>query len=62
MNTPSIIKFNFWRMTGRQPEAVYGCINLGEAWAPDEIKDKSICINADIGQTLQEMSEPGVRK
>ena len=62
MNTPSIIKFNFWRMTGEQPEAVYGCINLGEAWAPDEIKDKSICINADIGQTLQEMSETGVRK
>lgn len=49
-------------MTGEQPEAVYGCINLGEAWAPDEIKDKSLCINADIGQTLQEMSETGVRK
>lgn len=55
MNTPAIIKFNFWRMTGEQMESVYGCINLGEAWAPDEIKEKSICINADIGQTLQEM-------
>ena len=55
MNTPSIIKFNFWRMTYERPAAWYGCINLGEAWAPDEIKDRSICINEDIGKVLQEM-------
>ena len=55
MNTPSIIKFNFWRMTSEQPGAVYACINLGEAWAPDEIQDKSICINEDIGKVFREM-------
>ena len=60
MNTPSIIKFNFWRMTGEQPRAVYGCVNLGEAWAPDEIQEKSICINEDIGQALWEMLETTV--
>lgn len=55
MNTPTIIKFNFWHMTWEQPEATYGCINLNEAWAPDEIRERSICIGEDIGQALDEM-------
>lgn len=47
-NTPSIIKYNFWRKTYEWPHATYACLNLGEAFAPDEIKEKSICINADL--------------
>ena len=31
-------------------DAVYVCLNNGEAYAPDEIKKKSICINGDIGK------------
>ena len=53
MNTPSIIKFPFWRMTFQWPDAIYACINRGEASAPEEIAAKSICINEDIGRALQ---------
>lgn len=55
MNTPSIIKFPFWRMTRDWPNAVYACLNLGEAWAPAEIEDRSICINEDIGGVLKRL-------
>lgn len=49
MNTPGIIKFSFWKMVAQWPNATYACINLGEAFAPKEIEEKSICINDDIG-------------
>lgn len=52
MNTPGIIKFSFGRLTSQWPEAVYGCINLGEAYAPQEIEGKSVCISEDIGRIL----------
>lgn len=52
-NTPSIIKYNFWHMTSEWKDAVYACLNYGEAYAPNEIKEKSICINGDIGDILQ---------
>ena len=51
-NTPGIIKYSFWRMTKEWENAVYVCLNRGEAYAPDEIKDKSLCINGDIGEIL----------
>ena len=51
-NTPVIIKYPFWRMTARDPKATYACINLGEAACPKEIKARSVCINGDIGTTL----------
>ena len=54
MNTPTIIKFSFWRMANEWPDAMYACINLGEAYAPKEIAAKSICINADIGSVLKQ--------
>lgn len=52
MNTPGIVKFSFWRMAYEWPDAVYACINLNEAYAPKEIQENSICINADIGEVL----------
>ena len=55
MNTPSIVKFSFWRMTHDWPNATYACINMGEAYAPKEIEAKSICINEDIGSTLKQI-------
>lgn len=51
-NTPSIVKYSFWRMTHDWPNATYACLNYGEAFAPDEIKRKSICVNGDIGEVL----------
>lgn len=54
-NTPGIIKFQFWKMTNEWPNAAYVCLNYGEAYAPDEIRDKSICINGDIRQILKQL-------
>ena len=54
-NTPVIIKYPFWQMTAKNPNATYVCINLGEADAPSEIKGRSICIDADIGDILSRL-------
>ena len=54
-NTPGIVKFFFWRMTAENPWAVYACINLGEAKAPREIANRSICIDVDIGEVLKKL-------
>jgi NAD-dependent SIR2 family protein deacetylase len=54
-NTPSIIKYPFWRMIYQNPKAVYACLNYGEAEAPKEIADRSICINGDIGEILSQL-------
>jgi len=58
-NTPSIIKYPFWRMTAQNPNAVYVCLNKGEAVCPAEIGTQSICINNDIGETLKKLSISG---
>lgn len=52
-NTPVIIKYPFWHITAKNPKAVYACINLGEADAPDDIAARSICIGGDIGTVLE---------
>ena len=31
----------------------YICINYGEAMCPEQIKDRSICIDADIGSIIK---------
>lgn len=54
-NTPGIVKFSFWRMTAENPWAVYACVNLGEAGAPREIANRSICIDGDIGEVLKKI-------
>lgn len=54
-NTPGIIKYPFWQMTAENPKAVYACINYGEAYVPEEIAKRSICINADIGEALKQL-------
>lgn len=54
-NTPAIIKYPFWRMTAKNPDATYACVNLSEADAPSEIKGRSICIDADIGDILSRL-------
>ena len=51
-NTPGIIKYPFWQMTFANPNATYACVNYNQAYAPDEIRSRSICINGDIGEVL----------
>ena len=51
-NTPVIIKYPFWQMTAKNPNAIYACINQGQAICPDEIRHKSICINDDISNII----------
>lgn len=51
-NTPGIIKYRFWQLADKWPDATYCCINLGEAYAPKEIVKKSICIDGDIMEVL----------
>lgn len=54
-NTPGIIKFAFWQMTGEWNDAIYACLNYGEAFVPEDIRDKSIVLNGDIGDILTEL-------
>ncbi|MDE7279547.1 MAG: Sir2 silent information regulator family NAD-dependent deacetylase [Oscillospiraceae bacterium] len=54
-NTPSIIKFPFWKMTAENPNAVYACINYGEAFCHEEIKKQSICLNIDISEAIERL-------
>ncbi len=54
-NTPVIIKYPFWQMTAKDPDATYACINYGEAVTPEEIADSSICIDGDIGEAIEKL-------
>ena len=59
-NTPIIIKYPFWQMTAKNPNATYACINQGQAVCPQEIERQSVCIHADIGQVLQSLSDAAI--
>ena len=54
-NTPAIVKYSFWKMAYEWKDALYVCLNYGEAFAPDELKNKSICINGDIGTIVNQL-------
>lgn len=54
-NTPGIIKYPFWGMTAKEPDSVYACINYGDAVCPSAIKDRSVCLDGDIGTILTDL-------
>ena len=54
-NTPGIIKYPFWQMTAENPQAAYICVNDGEAGCPEEISERSIVVNADIGEVISKV-------
>ena len=54
-NTPVIIKYPFRQITAKNPNAVYACINFNEAFCPEELEKKSICIGGDIAEVLWDM-------
>lgn len=56
-NTPGIIKYPFQLLTSQNPQAVYACVNRGEAFAPQEIAARSICIDADIAEVLSQLTD-----
>lgn len=55
-NTPVIIKYPFWRMTLRNKNATYVCINLGEAVCPPQIEKQSVCINKDLFGVIEDIT------
>ena len=59
-NTPVIIKYPFWKYTLENPDAIYACVNFGQAYAPREIAKRSICLDADIGRILSELDQKAV--
>jgi len=44
-------------MTYDNKKAVYACLNYGEAFCPEKINDRSICIDGDIGEILSQIKE-----
>ncbi|MGN0803734.1 MAG: SIR2 family NAD-dependent protein deacylase [Candidatus Faecivicinus sp.] len=52
-NTPGIIKLPFWRMAAENPRAIYACLNKGEAFCPDEISGRGLCIDCDLKDALK---------
>ncbi|MBQ7080533.1 MAG: hypothetical protein IJM92_12955, partial [Fibrobacter sp.] len=54
-NTPVIFKIPFIRWTMQNPNATYATVNLGEAFTVDQIADRSIVINGDIGEVLEKL-------
>lgn len=56
-NTPVIIKYPFWHMTAKNPNAVYACVNLDGADSMRGIEERSILIEADIGDVVRRLRE-----
>lgn len=56
-NTPVIVKYPFWYMVMGNKKAVYACINYQEAFCPNELEERSICIDGDIGEVLKEIQK-----
>ena len=55
LNTPVIIKYPFWQMTAKNPNAIYACLNKGQTFCPQEIERQSISIDADIAEVLEKL-------
>ena len=51
-NTPGIIKYPFWQMTYENPNALYVCINQGQALGPKEIAERAIYVDRDINEAI----------
>ena len=54
-NTPVIIKYPFWQMTAKNPNATYICINDSEAFCPEDIERQAICIDDDIDSVFHRL-------
>ena len=55
-NTPIVFKIPFIRWTMQNPNAIYATVNLGEAFTVEQIKERSIVIDADIADVLNQLA------
>ena len=55
-NTPIIIKYPFWRITSKNSQAKYVCVNQGEAYFPPNIENQSLAIDANIADVLNDLN------
>ena len=56
-NTPVIIKYPFWQMTAKNPQATYACVNLGGAVTMRGLEERAILIDGDIGAVVHALRE-----
>ena len=56
MNTPGIIKIPFLKIAMNDDKITYACIGLDDVWIPDETKDRSIGISADISDVISQIA------
>lgn len=54
-NTPIIFKVPFLKWTMQNINATYATINLGEAFTVEQIKDRSIVIDADVNEVFNRL-------
>lgn len=54
-NTPAIIKIAFIQMTERNRNAIYACLNYSQAFTTEEIEERSICIDGDIEDIVNDL-------
>ncbi|TSO25557.1 Sir2 silent information regulator family NAD-dependent deacetylase [Lactobacillus sp. LL6] len=55
MNTPGIIKYPFWKFTYNNPQAHFITIDTQKPFYPEEIAPKSISVEADINDVLNDL-------
>ena len=55
MNTPGIIKYPFMQMTLSNKNAFYVCVNKDMPYAPEALKERSLCFSVDIGDVLSSL-------
>ena len=56
INTPGIIKIPFLKIAMNDDKITYACIGLDDVWIPDETKDRSIGISADISDVISQIA------
>ena len=54
-NTPVIIKYPFWQLTYRNPNATYACLNLEEQRFPTELDGRAISLGIDLHQGIDRL-------
>ena len=54
-NTPVIIKYPFWQIVNDHKNSVYACLNYNEAYCPRQIEGRSVCIDGDTANVLNDL-------
>ena len=55
-NSPGVIKFPFWNMAAKNPDAIYASINLTNPCYPALLEDRSIVISRDIDAVIRDLA------